>query len=188
MSPPPVVTLMHVRYGILCDVYSLCACQTVESGRHIKCKCHGISGSCDVRTCGSSVPSLRTISNSLRARVDTAVKVRFFGKLNPSTPIVGRRRLKITAVRKTMTSQPATAMSFEASLVYFRSSTDYCPTTAGRVCGGSDYDHCRQTCCGRGYGLRRVEIVDDKCRCRFQFCCRVVCSRCERTTEERVCL
>lgn len=39
------------------------------------CKCHGLSGSCTLRTCWRKMPSLRDVGNRLKEKFDGAAKV-----------------------------------------------------------------------------------------------------------------
>lgn len=52
------------------------------------CKCHGLSGSCSMRTCWQSLTSLRLISTQLREKYDAAIEVVFdpSGKPVPFLP------------------------------------------------------------------------------------------------------
>lgn len=40
-----------------------------------ECKCHGMSGSCSVKTCWMRLPNFRVIGDSLKDRFDQATKV-----------------------------------------------------------------------------------------------------------------
>ncbi|GLG97882.1 Protein Wnt-1 [Gryllus bimaculatus] len=61
----------------------------------------------------------------------------------------------------------------------------FCKRTAGRRChrGSRGADGCASMCCGRGYDERR-ERRDERCNCRFRWCCSVTCDNC--TIEEWV--
>lgn len=60
--------------------------------------------------------------------------------------------------------------------------------TKGRLCnqGSLGLDGCSLLCCGRGYQTR-IRDVEDKCNCRFEWCCNVVCEICKYKKEEFVC-
>ncbi|XP_046404179.1 protein Wnt-1-like [Ischnura elegans] len=81
-------------------------------------------------------------------------------------------------------------------LVFLEESPDYCERndtlgilgTRGRLCNRTSLglDGCRLLCCGRGYQTR-VRDVTEKCRCRFVWCCNVVCDVCRYQKEEHLC-
>lgn len=60
--------------------------------------------------------------------------------------------------------------------------------TTGRSCNNTSYgmDGCRLLCCGRGYQTV-VREVDEKCHCKFVWCCKVQCQTCRVTKEEHFC-
>lgn len=60
--------------------------------------------------------------------------------------------------------------------------------TKGRVCNRTSpgLDGCRLLCCGRGHNTRMKE-VEDKCNCRFVWCCNVECKMCRVRKEEHTC-
>lgn len=49
--------------------------QTVASNMEIKCKCHGMSGSCELKTCWRAVPDLRVVGNILKNKFKSATLV-----------------------------------------------------------------------------------------------------------------
>lgn len=42
---------------------------------HQECKCHGMSGSCTIKTCWMRLPSFRTVGDNLKDRFDGASRV-----------------------------------------------------------------------------------------------------------------
>ena len=60
--------------------------------------------------------------------------------------------------------------------------------TRGRLCNRTSMglDGCRLLCCGRGYQTR-VRDVEEKCHCRFEWCCKVNCDICRYKKEEHIC-
>ncbi|NWW40963.1 WNT4A protein, partial [Panurus biarmicus] len=77
----------------------------------VECKCHGVSGSCEARTCGKVMPPLRQVGNVLREKFEGATEV------YPKR--VGSRKL---LVPKSSLFKPCTAHD----LVYPRDSPDFC--------------------------------------------------------------
>jgi len=163
------------------------------------CKCHGVSGSCNMRTCWHQLPTFREVGNSLRAKYDRAVEAAFNRPgtrlvrtvRSPSTPASSRRRRRLRS-----STRPA-----KEDLLYVDASPDYCEPdeksgslgTHGRRCvrrsGRTDdlsADSCELLCCGRGYNAFRITTLE-RCRCRFHWCCKVKCSICERAVDVHVC-
>lgn len=88
-----------------------CPLQVVSDSLDTKCKCHGVSGSCSVKTCWKGLPKLEEIASDLKSKYLAAIKV--------SHRLVGRRRqliAKETGIRPVQ----------EADLVYLINSPDYC--------------------------------------------------------------
>lgn len=56
--------------------------------------------------------------------------------------------------------------------------------TYDRVCQG--LDGCRHLCCHRGFQIR-LRDVEEKCKCKFIWCCNVVCEVCRYKKEEYIC-
>ncbi|XP_046668493.1 protein Wnt-11b-2-like [Homalodisca vitripennis] len=144
--------------------------RAVESSVQAQCKCHGVSGSCSVRTCWKALPPrLFEVGVRLLRLYPRAVEVR-------ANPAVGRRLLP---ARPTRYSQD--------DLVYVAKSPDYCHRdyrvgsvgTYGRMCNNSVEGHlnCANMCCGRGYETRTVEKVE-RCHCKYYWCCYVKCKTC----------
>lgn len=77
------------------------------------CKCHGMSGSCNVRVCWRKLPSFRDVGDTLTARYEGAFLVKMVEKKR-------RRIKKLRAVGKDI-KQPN-----RTELVYLEESPDYC--------------------------------------------------------------
>lgn len=60
--------------------------------------------------------------------------------------------------------------------------------TRGRQCNATSYgmDGCRLLCCGRGYQTV-VQEVEEKCNCKFVWCCKVNCEKCMARKEVHYC-
>ncbi|XP_003424912.2 protein Wnt-11b-1 [Nasonia vitripennis] len=139
--------------------------RAVEQSLSLECKCHGVSGSCSVRTCwrglGSGGPA--AAGARLLRRYATAAEVRptSSGRLPP--------------------------LYHHNNLLYTTKSPDYCVEdkrrgslgTAGRQCNGSSagYEGCEYLCCGRGHVTRAEEILE-RCECKYFSCCYVKCKTC----------
>ncbi|KRX71220.1 Protein Wnt-11b-2 [Trichinella sp. T6] len=141
----------------------------------LKCKCHGVSGSCNLKTCWKVLPPLIQIGEMLRKKYSRAAEVRWLNGGNSA-----RYNVEPYALVGRVT---------EDDLVYIRKSPDYCTEdrrvgsigTQGRTCNATEQSSagCDSMCCGRGHEIV-FEYVISNCRCRYVHCCYVECDRCLR--------
>jgi len=156
----------------------------IEKSMRIECKCHGVSGSCELRTCWKAMPSFREIGEILKDKFDSATEV------EPRTSHAGSRR---HLVPRSPTYKPHS----DADLVYLDRSPDYCEFdshtgslgTHGRPCNKTSkaIDGCDLLCCNRGYRSHR-ERRAERCMCKFHWCCSVQCKTCLREVEVHTCM
>ncbi|XP_077385340.1 protein Wnt-2b-A-like [Festucalex cinctus] len=156
-----------------------CGRMAVKRFMKLECKCHGVSGSCSLRTCWLAMSDFRRTGDYLRKKYNTAVEVTMNQDGTGFT--VAERDFK---------------GSTKNELVYVENSPDYCLMdraagslgTAGRVCNKSSRgtDGCEVMCCGRGYDTMRVKRLS-QCECKFQWCCTVQCNDCEDTVDIHTC-
>ncbi|CAD6194738.1 unnamed protein product [Caenorhabditis auriculariae] len=117
------------------------------------CKCHGVSGSCQQKTCWKRTAQLNYIADYLVEKYARARLLTDEGSIK------------------------------SGDLVYLEASPDVCKskTTAGRVCAWRNETHtqgdCDRLCCGNGFSIRH-EVVRVKCDCQFVWCCNLVCKDC----------
>ncbi|XP_062574103.1 protein Wnt-11b-2-like [Saccostrea cucullata] len=145
------------------------------------CKCHGVSGSCSIKTCWRSLPDFSVIGTTLKNLYANAVEV---------------RRKKRKNKRIFVPVRPNVQSVSEKSLIYFTKSPDYCSPdpktgsagTQGRFCrnDSSGWGGCDAMCCGRGYRSFTKKIVE-RCECKYYWCCYVKCKTCEKTLHLNVC-
>ncbi|XP_051471729.1 protein Wnt-4a-like [Apus apus] len=148
----------------------------------VECKCHGVSGSCEVRTCWKAMPPFRKVGNVL--------KEKFKGATEVQSKRVGSRKL---LVPKSSHFKPYTAHD----LVYLLASPDFCQRdprrgvlgTSGRPCNWTSpgTGGCELLCCGRGFRTAQAEVVE-RCSCKFRWCCSVKCQQCRHLVEVHSCL
>ena len=153
--------------------------QAVYKYVKVGCKCHGVSGSCSLRTCWNQLPPFRETGERLRDRYDGASEVKFNSQ--------GTRLIQTNKQFNKPTKD---------DLLYIEQSADFCEAdqavgslgTRGRPCDRQSpgIDGCNLMCCGRGYKTYRTK-VSERCNCRFQWCCSVKCQTCERITEVYTC-
>ncbi|KAL2094360.1 hypothetical protein ACEWY4_009079 [Coilia grayii] len=155
--------------------------QALRDALVMKCKCHGVSGSCSIRTCWRGLQDLKEVAMDLKTKYLSATKV-------VHRPMGTRKQL----VPKDIDIRPVR----ENELVYLQSSPDFCGKndklgsfgTQDRQCNktSSGSDSCDLMCCGRGYNPYTEQLVE-RCHCKYHWCCYVTCKKCERTVERYVC-
>uniref|UniRef100_A0A8C0H9B0 Protein Wnt n=1 Tax=Chelonoidis abingdonii TaxID=106734 RepID=A0A8C0H9B0_CHEAB len=155
--------------------------KAILSHMKVECKCHGVSGSCEVRTCWKVMPPFRKVGNVLKEKFEGATEV------HPKR--VGSRKL---LVPKSSRFKPYTAHD----LVYLVASPDFCDRdthsgvfgTSGRQCNRTSHamDGCELLCCGRGFRTAQAEMVE-RCSCKFHWCCSVKCKQCHHLVEVHTC-
>ncbi|EPB76620.1 wnt family protein [Ancylostoma ceylanicum] len=136
------------------------------------CKCHGVSGSCQQKTCWKKTATLDHITDYLVEKYARA---------------------------KLVTSDQKAK---NADLVYLEPSPDPCQEQiSGRVCAWRNETHtqgdCVRLCCGKGFKVRTKvqtrffdanhnrlyfqithEVIHYKCDCKFVWCCKLICKDC----------
>ncbi|GIX97389.1 protein Wnt-11 [Caerostris darwini] len=164
ISPP--LSHLPCQRGCLFDF------QAVRSSLQTDCKCHGVSGSCNIKTCWKALPRLSEIGERLKRKyyISTEVKQRQIGSKYKLMPVNG----KLSMFQKN-------------DLIFVAKSPDYClkddragsPGTHGRLCNNTSHgtDSCDSMCCGRGYRTFTTETFS-RCQCKYYWCCYVKCQVC----------
>ncbi|KAI6054711.1 protein Wnt-2 [Marmota monax] len=144
-----------------------------------ECKCHGVSGSCTLRTCWLAMADFRKTGDYLWRKYNGAIQV-VMNQDGTGFTVANKRFKKPT----------------KNDLVYFENSPDYCIRdreagslgTAGRVCNltSRGMDSCEVMCCGRGYDTSRITRMT-KCECKFHWCCAVRCQDCLEALDVHTC-
>ncbi|XP_052123686.1 protein Wnt-7b-like [Frankliniella occidentalis] len=167
------------------------------------CKCHGVSGSCSVRTCWTSLAPFRLVGDHLMARYRAAWPAVALPVAVQAVPAGARARrhpvglrLALRAARNSRAPPHPARLPRRTDLVFLSVSPNYCDPdlalgslgTAGRTCNRTSRgaDDCGVMCCGRGYNTRQV-TRSQQCRCKFHWCCYVHCEVCTDRHEEYTC-
>ncbi|XP_067683611.1 protein Wnt-2b-A-like isoform X2 [Haliotis asinina] len=153
--------------------------RAVKRFRKLECKCHGVSGSCAIRTCWLAMQDFRRVGDYLKTKYNGATQV-MMNQEGTGLIVANKNHKRPT----------------RSDLVYFEMSPDYCLRdleigslgTAGRVCNKSSMgtDGCDIMCCGRGYDTKTVRKIE-KCECKFHWCCFVRCKECHRMVDVHTC-
>ncbi|TNN21886.1 Protein Wnt-16 [Liparis tanakae] len=132
-----------------------------------RCRCHGVSGSCAVRSCWRSLAAPQQVGAHLKERYERSARL-----ARPGRKTRRKERRRAPADR----------------LVFLNTSPNYCLADARRGVAGTAGRRCRRAaggaagcallCCGRGYDTRQRRR-QRRCHCKFSWCCRVRCRRCE---------
>ncbi|XP_061411816.1 protein Wnt-6 isoform X2 [Lethenteron reissneri] len=168
------------------DIKTLIDLHNNEAGRlavsdymRVECKCHGLSGSCALRTCWKKMPPFREVGDRLKDRFDGAFKV--MGSNDGKTLLPVGHNIKPPGSH---------------DLIYSAESPDFCSAnrktgslgTRGRTCNSTalDMSGCDLLCCGRG-ARQETLTFQENCQCRFQWCCVVHCKKCTVQRELSIC-
>ncbi|XP_046377177.1 protein Wnt-10a-like isoform X1 [Haliotis rufescens] len=145
-----------------------------------QCKCHGMSGSCELKTCWKAAPNFREVGDLLKRKFQAATKV----QIHIGNAASGR-------LIKQNGRRPR-----QSDLLYYQRSPSFCepnnrldsPGTTGRLCNKSSdgVDNCGTLCCGRGYNILKVRR-SERCNCKFYWCCYVECQTCTYNEWVTVC-
>uniref|UniRef100_A0A1B6CTV4 Protein Wnt n=1 Tax=Clastoptera arizonana TaxID=38151 RepID=A0A1B6CTV4_9HEMI len=158
--------------------------KAVKLSLQTECKCHGVSGSCTMKTCWKTLPPFRVIGDVLMKKYDRSRRV---------TASSVTKGLKLT-LRRGRSARPGVPRRSE--LVFLEPSPNYCERnlsvgslgTVGRLCNRTSKgtDGCDLMCCGRGYNTHQYTSTT-QCRCKFHWCCYVKCDTCNERTEQYTC-
>lgn len=145
----------------------------------MECKCHGLSGSCTMRTCWMKMPPFTEVGVRLKEHFDGATKV-----------------IARNDGHSFMPDDPSIKLPTKRDLVYTEDSDDFCEPnpktgslgTHGRECNitSNGVDGCNLMCCERGQSSKQVEVKRN-CKCSFKWCCEVTCSTCIDVKEVYTC-
>ncbi|XP_067634113.1 protein Wnt-2 isoform X1 [Eurosta solidaginis] len=150
------------------------------------CKCHGVSGSCVMKTCWKSLPPFRQVGEALMRKYNKAKLVQ---------AVKGKNGLRLVLSKKNRFGKHV-HFPKRMELVYLQASPNYCERnlqfgtlgTTGRLCNRTLHgpQSCDLLCCGRGYNTHQIRRIT-QCRCQFRWCCQVQCEVCEENYEEFTC-
>jgi hypothetical protein len=97
--------------------------ESVINKMKIKCKCHGVSGLCEMKTCSRNLPSSRVVGDQLKESFRKIIQVDY-------------------SENKLVPKYPSKEMFVEVDMLYINESPDHCDHdfhkgtlgTSGRIC------------------------------------------------------
>ncbi|XP_055918641.1 protein Wnt-10b [Eupeodes corollae] len=174
----------------------------VSNNMEFRCKCHGMSGSCQLKTCWKSAPDFHIVGRVLKHQFRRAILVDQ-SNLGNGEPIVvlkrsrnkksnmGNSNERSERPQRKPQQDKSTVRSLrklENALFYYQRSPNFCERdlsadiqgTVGRKCNrnSTTNDGCTSLCCGRGYSLVKEKRLE-RCHCKFNWCCNVECEECQ---------
>ncbi|KAI6191992.1 Protein Wnt [Aphelenchoides bicaudatus] len=162
--------------------------QVTQNSQFRRCKCHGVSSSCDVKTCWNMLPPLQVIADKLKERYAKAYQIG-----QPYDPTGSKNSGRSTRIPFSDKNEP--------ELVFLRSSPSYCDKdiefgsfgTKDRECkhnatdlANDESSNCKNLCCDRGFYTKQFTL-EYQCNCKYQHCCFVKCRTCQKTIEKHYC-
>nr|XP_058947763.1 protein Wnt-5b-like isoform X1 [Pocillopora verrucosa] len=168
--------------------------QMVIKEAKVVCSCHGISGSCNMKTCQRVLSEFRKIGDLLHEKYDNAVRVKMERKDTLEVLNIVKRKRNGEYRRDNGRLRSTNKEAGKESLVFTKESPNYCdkssdfPSTVGRLCTATSYgsDSCENLCCGRGFQKAQVR-VKKRCECKFHWCCEIRCKQCEQIETRHTC-
>jgi len=161
----------------------------------VSCKCHGLSGSCNIKTCQRHSAQFRAIGDLLHKKYDNALRVKMEKKNAMDILFVMKRKKNPGNRRDNSKLRSTNKKPPNDALVFLKDSPNYCvrsakhefPGTVGRTCStGYGTDSCEDLCCGRGFRSVKVTTTD-RCRCKFHWCCEIRCHKCTKVEIQHRC-
>ena len=168
--------------------------QAVKRTLKLSCKCHGVSGSCSIRTCWKDLSDFRVVGDYIKRKYFRAVMVDAQnGQLRKGNSAQRRDERDILQISKN-------------DLVYLEASPDFCKNntvygtlgTVGRSCSRPEdrtadnrweRKSCNRLCKACGLKVKRVLVTETStCNCRFHWCCEVKCESCTQVVEKFTCV
>ncbi|XP_046439719.1 protein Wnt-16-like [Daphnia pulex] len=164
----------------------------------MQCRCHGVSGSCELKTCWRTMPTFAQVGDYLKQKYENAVQMKptkFVRTMMQEK--MSSKELKIQSSSSSSSSKTKRQAPLgKTDLIHIHKSPNYCVEdpkkgilgTSGRVCNknSTGSDSCDLLCCGRGYNTQVVRHVE-RCFCRFVWCCQVKCKTCVTMLDVHTC-
>lgn len=138
----------------------------------VVCRCHGVSGSCQTKTCFRRLSEFREVATLLKKKYDNIINV-VINKGSKKHILRPKRGKRYT---------PRDLIALDPSPNYCRRSESRGTLgTSGRECNPATTGKgsCAYMCCGRGHTTVQEEI-EYRCQCEYVWCCYVRCKKCKK--------
>ena len=154
-------------------MFLCCSNQVVRAKFRKVCRCHGVTGSCNMKTCWKELAPFNVVGQELKRIYHSAVRVTF---------VNNKLHKRHNDLDRLVTKK-------EKKLVYLDSSPNYCvrnmtagsPGMRGRTWESDivSVEKSRSLCNSCNLRNRTVEHQKQvKCKCKFVWCCTVKCDLC----------
>ncbi|XP_061437671.1 protein Wnt-5b-like isoform X2 [Lethenteron reissneri] len=168
---------------------------------HVACRCHGLHGTCTLKTCWQQLADFRQVGDLLKEKYERSSAMRLVshdsssdgpggggrGEAGGSGGDARRSRRRLEPVNEWLVAPTP------SDLVHVSASPDYCEgggTAGGGPCNvtsrGGRGGGCSLTCCDRGYDTSQV-TVETQCGCKEQLQRNVQCKLCPWTVDQFYC-
>lgn len=129
--------------------------QAVKLNLLTECKCHGVSGSCTMKTCWKSLPPFRTIGDSLMKKYYRARPVTSTYTTTKSDK-KSEKKLQLVLKKGKM---PIKKPPKKSELVFLQMSPNYCEKDLAAGSLGTVGRICNRTSEGRFFLLLKIKII-----------------------------
>jgi len=136
---------------------------------HKECRCHGVSGSCELQICRLRPAKLPDISNEIY--LNAYKNARYIQSMNN---IPSEEKSQLIFARKSI------------NYCHSNSFIDYQGIRQGRECFSTE--GCEQVCCHNGYEILTEMKVIDNCHCFFSWnIVNIQCESCQKKIQRMIC-
>ena len=175
------VNIEIMQHHSLTQLFSILF-QVVKIAARKICRCHGPTGSCQLKTCYRELLPFKRVGELLMEKYNEAIRVEF---INDRLRKIGDRQRSLG--KKNL------------DMAYFDLSPEYCeadlntnyPGMSGRKCSTEfqNLSTCEQPCkkC-RMTVMKTIKSTQEKCQCKFEWCCKVKCQLCEKKFTITTCM
>lgn len=115
--------------------------QAVASKMQTKCKCHGMSGSCELKTCWKAAPDFRVVGTLIKDRFRSAIMVDQSNMGNGKPLLVHRKRRTRFKKKK---KQKKRRQELSAELLYYQKSPNFCESNPAEDIDGTVSRQCNR--------------------------------------------